>query len=379
MSVSRFLQLHFLTAFSANNLNRDDLSRPKSFVFGATPRLRISSQSIKRAWRISDAVQAALAGDAGVRSRDQWFQIGEKLVATGHSVANVVAHITPIREAFEGARKDAGGGEGEGAADATKAKKPGKKKAAEGLDVLKGDLFYFSRSEIDFVEATVTESLNPMGSTKGEPVHVADVREKITTLPTSGDVAMFGRMVAANNALAVEGAVQVAHPFTVNKSVVDDDFFVAVDDLNTNGSGHMGSNGFGSGLYYGYVNIDLKVLLENLGGNREKAKALLVAMAEVVATVAPSGKQNSFAARSYASFLLAESGDAQPRSFADAFITPVRQEPMTETAIDALLQARSGIEAAFPRQATKAASIDRVRNSGSFADIEALIVSALGE
>ncbi|WP_187627717.1 type I-E CRISPR-associated protein Cas7/Cse4/CasC [Paraburkholderia sp. UCT31] len=375
MAKSRFLQLHFLTAFSANNLNRDDLSRPKSFVFGATPRLRISSQSIKRAWRISDAVHEALAGEVGVRSREMWFQLGAELVKAGHSTENVLAHIAPVREAFEGARKETGEENGsEDPADAAKGKKVGKKKPSGGLDALKGDLFYFSKSEREFIRSVVIDSLTQVGT----PAKAEDVAEKIKALPASGDVAMFGRMVASNGALAIEGAVQVAHPFTVNKSVVDDDFFVAVDDLNEVGSGHMGSNGFGSGLYYGYVNVDLALLLSNLSGDVEKARKLLVALAEVIATVAPGGKQNSFAARSYASFLMAEHGNAQPRSFADAFLTPVNKEPMTETAISALLTARDSVESAFPRQATKATMVDRVRQQGSFADVEALICDALG-
>ncbi len=50
----RFLQLHVLTAFGPSNLNRDDLGMPKTAVFGNVPRLRVSSQSLKRAWRTSD-------------------------------------------------------------------------------------------------------------------------------------------------------------------------------------------------------------------------------------------------------------------------------------------------------------------------------------
>ena len=44
-----FLQLHLLTAYGPSNLNRDDTGRPKSAIFGGVSRLRISSQSLKRA------------------------------------------------------------------------------------------------------------------------------------------------------------------------------------------------------------------------------------------------------------------------------------------------------------------------------------------
>ena len=47
----RFLQLHVLTFYPPANLNRDDTGRPKSAVVGGVPRLRVSSQALKRAWR----------------------------------------------------------------------------------------------------------------------------------------------------------------------------------------------------------------------------------------------------------------------------------------------------------------------------------------
>ena len=57
-----FLQLHLLTAYGPSNLNRDDTGRPKSVVFGGEPRLRISSQSLKRAWRTSEVFASKLNG-----------------------------------------------------------------------------------------------------------------------------------------------------------------------------------------------------------------------------------------------------------------------------------------------------------------------------
>lgn len=50
----QYLQLHLLTSYPPANLNRDDLGRPKTAIIGGTTRLRISSQSLKRAWRTSD-------------------------------------------------------------------------------------------------------------------------------------------------------------------------------------------------------------------------------------------------------------------------------------------------------------------------------------
>ena len=61
--MNKFLQLHLLTAYPPSNLNRDDLGRPKTAVMGGALRLRISSQSLKRAWRASEVFASAAAED----------------------------------------------------------------------------------------------------------------------------------------------------------------------------------------------------------------------------------------------------------------------------------------------------------------------------
>ena len=48
-----FTQVHVLTAYPPSNPNRDDQGRPKSAMYGQVQRLRISSQALKRAVRMS--------------------------------------------------------------------------------------------------------------------------------------------------------------------------------------------------------------------------------------------------------------------------------------------------------------------------------------
>ena len=47
--MTTFIQLHLLTAYAPANLNRDDSGRPKTAFMGGVERLRVSSQSLKRA------------------------------------------------------------------------------------------------------------------------------------------------------------------------------------------------------------------------------------------------------------------------------------------------------------------------------------------
>ena len=50
----KFIQIHFLTSYPAALLNRDDAGFAKRIPFGGSERLRISSQCLKRHWRVFD-------------------------------------------------------------------------------------------------------------------------------------------------------------------------------------------------------------------------------------------------------------------------------------------------------------------------------------
>ncbi|WP_264804992.1 type I-E CRISPR-associated protein Cas7/Cse4/CasC, partial [Acetobacter estunensis] len=66
------------------------------------------------------------------------------------------------------------------------------------------------------------------------------------------------------------------------------------------------------------------------------AEAALGALAQAAAVIAPSGKQNSFAALARAGYVLAEKGDAQPRTLAGAFAHPVGGMDLMKDSIAAL-------------------------------------------
>lgn len=67
--MATFIQLHLLTAYAPSNLNRDDAGKPKTAKMGGVERLRISSQSLKRAWRVSDVFSDKMKGHIGKRTR----------------------------------------------------------------------------------------------------------------------------------------------------------------------------------------------------------------------------------------------------------------------------------------------------------------------
>src|SRR5690625_4441135 len=82
--MKHFLQLHMLTSYPPSNLNRDDLGRPKTAVMGGANRLRVSSQSLKRAWRQSDLFKQELGGGhIGTRTKQKGVDIFQKLQERG--------------------------------------------------------------------------------------------------------------------------------------------------------------------------------------------------------------------------------------------------------------------------------------------------------
>lgn len=138
----------------------------------------------------------------------------------------------------------------------------------------------------------------------------------------SVDMALFGRMLASSPEFNVEAACQVSHALGVSAVTVESDFFTAVDDLNNK------EEDAGSGIWASRV-LPRRFLHLCLyqprsaggkpGGNEELAKRTIAALTETALTVSPTGKQNSFASRAYATYALAEVGQKQPRSLAAAF------------------------------------------------------------
>ncbi|MEL6349418.1 MAG: type I-E CRISPR-associated protein Cas7/Cse4/CasC, partial [Myxococcota bacterium] len=148
------------------------------------------------------------------------------------------------------------------------------------------------------------------------------------------DAALFGRMVTSDILARGDAALHVAHAFTVHAEESESDYFAAVDDLlEEMGSGHIGSTELTSGLYYGYVVIDVPLLVSNIEGcaqedwqqaDRTLAGQVIERIIKLIATVSPGAKLGSTAPYAYAHTVLVEAGDSQPRTLANAFLKPVR-------------------------------------------------------
>lgn len=345
--MTTFIQLHLLTAYPAANLNRDDTGSPKTVVLGGATRLRVSSQSLKRAWRTSELFEQALAGDIGIRSGRIAREAASILIEKGIEPKKAVEWVKSIASCFGKVKED--------------------KKAKDVLTNSETEqLVHISPAEFDAVKALAHRLAEEKRAPNEEELNL--LRHDRMAV----DIAMFGRMLANKPEFNVEAACQVAHAFGVSETIVEDDFFTAVDDLRKSsedaGAGHLGEAGFGSALFYTYICIDKDLLVKNLNGNAELADKTLRAFTESALKVSPTGKQNSFASRAYASWALAEKSTDQPRSLAAAFYNPINGTHQLDVAVKRITELRENMNAVYGQQ-TESVGFDVMNKKGSIKEV----------
>jgi CRISPR system Cascade subunit CasC len=314
MNGRNFVNFHVLISHSPSCLNRDDMNMQKTAIFGGTTRVRVSSQSLKRAIRFSDYYQAQL-GTPSVRTRD---------------LGLLEQHMT---RALEG-RFDAE------LIGKTLAFMSGKEGIAEGVDADAVapwsveevahfcDLIKSGEDDAKKLEKRIHKAAQPFREAMSKAV----------------DIALSGRMATSGlmTDLPMDGALAVAHALTTHAVEPQDvDWFTAVDDLTQDagetGAGHLNTQQFSAGVFYRYASLNLRQLQVNLGllpdmraeeSPPSRAKALDIArhVLHLMAIVVPSAKQQSFAAHNLADLAIVSLAD-QPISLANAFEEPVERAP----------------------------------------------------
>lgn len=345
-----FLQLHLLTAYGPSNLNRDDTGRPKSVVFGDTPRLRVSSQSLKRAWRTSDVFKSKLDGHLAQRTQRLGKDVHERLIQGGMAEDEALETARSIAGVFGKIRgKDA------------------------GEPTFIEQLAFISPDERTDALALADRAL--AGKKAGQEFETPKADDLLRKTDTAADIAMFGRMLADAPKFNREAAVQVAHAVTTHRAVAEDDYYTAVDDLKSRdepedaGAGFVGVQEFGAGVFYLYVCVDLGLLLRNLDDTQSVQDASLAALVEAAATVGPRGKQASFASHARALYVLGEKGAAQPRSLAAAFLDPISGGDHGKRSAEALESFRDRLDTAYGPCADDRYTMNCITGAGTLAGL----------
>lgn len=349
--MTTFVQFHLLTSYGPSNPNRDDQGRPKQAMVGGAPRLRMSSQSVKRALRESAFFALDLQGNMGVRTKRLYEKLVSHLIAGGASEKDAASSAEMVAKIF-------------GKLEAPK---------KDGTPVAT-TLAFISPEEWALAEDLAARAV------AGEALPTDKDLKKTVLRRADGavDIAMFGRMLADDADFNRDAAVQVAHAITTHSAQAEEDWFSAVDDLNKveeTGAGHLGEIAFGSGVFYQYVCVNCDLLIENLNGDRDLAAKGMQALARALAQSTPRGKQNTFAHHPRAHYILAESGSQAPRDLSGAFFDPVKQQPWLEASVTALKSTRDAIDAAYGKVWDQAQEL-HVGRAGTLDEIVQFAVSA---
>lgn len=312
-----FINFHILISHSPSCLNRDDMNMQKNAVFGGKRRIRISSQSLKRAMRKSDYYAENL-GKPSDRTREL-AKLQPKYIKAlegRYSEEQVIQALEWIS-----------GKEG-------LSEIPSKGIAVAPWAV--EEVAYFCQVIADAGEEFDAKKLEKQIAKDSAPFKQAASQ--------AVDIALSGRMATSGLMTNIDGALAVAHAITTHEvNDADIDWFTAVDDLvqeeksqrsvggteegkGEQGSGHLDTQEFSSGVFYRYASLNIGQLQENMGGtSREQALEVAAHVLHMLATVVPSAKQQTFAAHNLADLMLASFSDL-PVSLANAFENPVRQK-----------------------------------------------------
>lgn len=369
MTLTTFIEFHALRSFPPSNLNRDDLGSPKTAIFGGSRRLRISSQCLKRTWRMSQHFRGAFAEEQlGIRTERLPEQV---LAQLGDEVNDAVKDGLLALLSSIGRKKAVGASEGDEDGEP----------AEDGNDdaTLKrtAHLLYLSMQEINAVTAFAKENseklIKALKKKKPDGEAIKNLRKDLEahleqhTSKNAVDIGLFGRFITSEEFDTIEGALQVAHGLGTQKVELEYDYFTAVDDLSDEpGAGHLGETEFASSVLYLYACCDLEQLARNLGARGkvgrisdtealQLAKQSLPALARAMAEATPKGKKTGTAPHTPAEYVEVVIRRGAPLSFANAFTKPVAASECDGDVMAASIQRfaahRDRIESAYGRDA----------------------------
>lgn len=293
--MSIYIDFHVLQTVPPSCVNRDDTGSPKTAVYGGAVRARVSSQAWKHAMR---------------EEFKNEFEIGYRTKYIKKAIANKVQSFSPdlinneIEKTVEKILK-------------TKLKENGKQKAwfeFEDDEKTKA-LFFISNKQIEkFAELLISNEED-----------IKKYRDALKDNP-SVDIALFGRMAASDPTLNFDAAAQVAHAISTHAVQNEYDYFTAVDDLQKDdnaGAGHLGTVEFNSSTLYRYATVNASELSKTLG--RECVAEVVKKFGQAFICSMPTGKENTFANRTFPDAVYITIRNDQPVNLCGAFEAPVKR------------------------------------------------------
>ena len=364
MTSPRFLQIHTLHSYPAALLNRDDSGLAKRMPFGDAVRTRISSQCLKRHWRVAEgefSLRAIKGFTEALRSRNV-VSLGVMRALRDTNAASEKV-LQAIEDVFQ--EKVYSGS--------------GTQPLLLGLpevEYLREKATAICAEYPEDDDAAKKAAADIFHTRRGEGDNFRAMRDA-TRLPGGLIGALFGRMVTSDPTANIDAAVHVAHAFTVHREESESDYFAVVEDLpeedDDPGAAHIGDMELTAGLFYGYVVVDLPGLVSNLEGceaqewdstDKSLAGKVVEHLVHLIATVSPGAKLGSTAPYAYADLMLIEAGSRQPRSLANAFRRPAKAQ--TSVAADALADYLGKLDNAYGvREARRVMSLEEFKIPGT--------------
>lgn len=284
--MSKFIEIHALQSVPASCINRDDSNQPKTVMYGGSLRSRVSSQAWKHAMRVTFRKQAEKLPDSNwlksQRTRYIFDQVADEMIKQDLSIKREDA-LKKTYHVFKDLLK-------------IKCSEPDKKNAyyrTKALLVLSHDQL------VNFANYLISHTDDEIDANKATIVDVL-------TQSNSLDLALFGRMVAGDEALNVDAASQVAHAFSVNTIQPEFDYFAAIDEgqpAEFTGAAMLDDTGYNSGTLYRYANVNITELKRNFIDPDQLKTALKLFLKDFALTM-PTGKENSYANKTLPNYLL---------------------------------------------------------------------------
>lgn len=311
--MSRFLSLHALHAVPASLLNRDDMGATKTIPFGGTTRVRVASQSWKRAMRLWLRESTIDGGGFGLRT-GRLPHLTADVLATEYARDRDVAPVK-VAAVF----------------------------AALGLkqDQKTGDtrvLTFVSDDAPAALAAAVDKHWDAI-SDDGAPTEAVQAAAAAFDPGNAVDIALFGRFLAElPDRGRIDGAAEVAHPFSVDAARITPDFFTAVDDATTTGepaSANLGVVDVSAPVLYRHAALNRDQLTGNLA-DTGLVEATQEAFVDAFINSVPAAKRGSTAATTLPAFVLGITSD-RDTSLADAFAAAVTSDDVLNAATGRLI------------------------------------------
>ncbi|WP_043734955.1 type I-E CRISPR-associated protein Cas7/Cse4/CasC [Nocardia asiatica] len=346
-TLSPFLGLHAIQAVPASLLNRNDNGATKSITFGGTKRVRVSSQSWKRAIRVGMRQTAINNGAYGLRTI-RFPRLTAAVLASDHGIhpdrAGVIAAAVFTALGLELNEKT-----GHTAVAIVASEQLPARVAAALAEHDEHITVTHAPTEIDTTDDTASSAGRRKQKKKTSvhiPAAVLAAAKAALDVHNTIDLALMGRMLAEIPGGNVDGAVAVAHPFSVDPMRIEPDFFTAVDDAAAHGEPAvtmLDTTDLTAPTLYRYAEIDRRQLRTNLAAAgdpptvQQLARDAEASFIEWFIRSMPRGKHRSTGANTLPTLVLAEPAGSV-YSLADAFSDVIRTDNVVTTACTRLLK-----------------------------------------